>query len=522
VAGLVALAAAEGPLAAARGTAFAMTSHARRLHQLRSQLCARGPDEQLPPALLAAMADRGWPFREQVEDSAARLRAAGQPVTPDSLLRDLPGRKHADLKAGRMYPWYCNDLLSGQYARPAGRAELLATDYDRLAAACTPACLGYAEAPPALWGAREWAGLAASAAEPLFDMVEVRRQHAAQGERYARDGFAVFEGVMTAASRRRWVAALQEVQRLNDNLLRADWAALDWSILRPGGRRPVEALPAADRLACIGSAGCIPNRSDIAGVSTLRRHAVLPEYFPAGHVPFVMQITTHPDMLALQRLCLGSSEIFFGQSQLSNVKPGTHHLRDPSNSGWHSHWTGGGQDGDDGVPSVCPDPAEYMAGNLQNLTLSYPNGFATADDGNISVVPGSHLWRDPDNCRGRMLGDDGEVLVDGWLHGKHHPVTGAPLAAKQLRLAPGSLVCMNSHVAHYVGPVGRHRPPRLALSSFYFRRSARTGTVQPPAWLPPLWARKAECGMLPEPLNQLLQNAVDAKLTGGRCIMQQN
>ena len=66
-----------------------------------------------------------------------------------------------------------------------------------------------------------------------------------------------------------------------------------------------------------------------------------------------------------------------------------------------------------GAPNLCDDPDLYMRHNVQSLTLSYPRGFATRNDGNLSVRPGSHLFRDPDNCNGRMLGEDGEVLPSG-------------------------------------------------------------------------------------------------------------
>ena len=112
-------------------------------------------------------------------------------------------------------------------------------------------------------------------------------------------------------------------------------------------------------------------------------------------------------------------------------------------------------------------------------------------------------------------------LVPGWLHGKRHPLKGTPLEPHEFLLRPGSLVAMNSHVAHNVGCVGADRPDRLALSTFFFRRSALTGTVQPPAWLPPVWALKAQLGQLPPGLTRLLRNALDAELTGGRCTMQQ-
>ena len=61
----------------------------------------------------------------------------------------------------------------------------------------------------------------------------------------------------------------------------------------------------------------------------------------------------------------------------------------------------------------------------------------------------------------------------------------------------------------------------MAMSFFYFRRSKRTGCVQPPAWLTPVWALKAARGELPPLLTDLFRNAWDSELTGGRNTMQQ-
>ena len=156
-------------------------------------------------------------------------------------------------------------------------------------------------------------------------------------------------------------------------------------------------------------------------------------------------------MLALQALCLECTEadIFFGQNQLSSKKRGAPDIpvrvrktdqlflagsdlyrikcrlasTDPScrmeterlfvplspslsfcrkqgpesarGTGWHSHWTGGGTDGVD-APSPCADPDLYMRHNLQSLTLSYPRGFPTRRDGNLSVrkhAPTFFFWR---------------------------------------------------------------------------------------------------------------------------------
>jgi hypothetical protein len=203
-------------------------------------------------------------------------------------------------------------------------------------------------------------------------------------------------------------------------------------------------------------------------------------------------------------------DLFFGQVNLNSKKPGH------DGGGWHSHWTGGGTDGI-GQPNIAASPDDFMEENLQNLNLTYPAGVGP-DSGAINVIPGSHLFRDPDNCRGGLHSD----AIQKWLDGKVHPVTGEPMEELCVPLPPGSMVCINSHGAHAVGPTAaRHTNPRLAMSFFYFRRSARTGHVQPPAWLTPAWALKAVRGELPPLLTELFRNAWDSELTGGRNTMQQ-
>ena len=44
------------------------------------------------------------------------------------------------------------------------------------------------------------------------------------------------------------------------------------------------------------------------------------------------------------------------------------------------------------------------------------------------------------------------AMERGWLHGRAHPRTGAPLAIKHLELPPGSLVCFPAHMPHFVSP----------------------------------------------------------------------
>eukprot|EP01052_Picozoa_sp_SAG31_P011122 SAG31_NODE_623_length_13492_cov_62.118196_8_plen_180_part_00 len=178
-----------------------------------------------------------------------------------------------------------------------------------------------------------------------------------------------------------------------------------------------------------------------------------------------------------------------------------------------------------------------MYAHLCLLHCPCPSGSA------INVIPGSHLYRDPDNCRGSLHSDG----IHKWMDGKTHPVTGQPLREVCLPLPPGSIVCINSHGAHAVSPTAAHHSnPRraqfdnfvqlllqnqshkhvrvscaVAMSFFYFRRSRRTGHVQPPAWLTPPWALKGFRGELPPLLTSLFRSAWDSNLTAGRNTMQQ-
>ena len=50
----------------------------------------------------------------------------------------------------------------------------------------------------------------------------------------------------------------------------------------------------------------------------------------------------------------------------------------------------------------------------------------------------------------------------GWLSGKPHPVTGAPMECEEVRLPPGSLVACVSHAAHRVNPI---KIPRVSSAA---------------------------------------------------------
>jgi hypothetical protein len=73
----------------------------------------------------------------------------------------------------------------------------------------------------------------------------------------------------------------------------------------------------------------------------------------------------------------------------------------------------------------------------------YVNGFAP-DDGGLKVVPGSHLFRDPD------VHAQTDADLAPWLEGKRHPRTGQPLRIERLQAPPRSVVLMWTHALHGV------------------------------------------------------------------------
>jgi len=385
-----------------------------------------------------------------------------------------------------------NSLLEPELPEPI--AGLLTLPTQTLARATRPACLTN-ERSPVEWGQADWAPFAAARAD-IFDWDAV----AAQFDRktYWRDGYAVLKGVMTPQTIDTWTAALQQGQRRNDALLESDWNDIDWPGL--GRQPPAQQLSLDDIRRARGNSQKAPQKDDEAGVLTLRHHSVFAEYFPAGHVPYLMNVLTHPQMLALQQLCLESEDIYFDHNQLLTRAPGY------DGGGWHCHRIGAGHD---------EGPADIDAYRLQpnsNLTICYPQGFAATNDGGLKLIRGSHLFRDAAHCRGAT----DEEIGAGWLQDKVHPVTGRPLAIEHLDLPPGSVVCCLSHAAHGVSPKGGDRPPRWSSLYCYKTTDKRTGLVQPAHGIPLVWALKAQRGELPDVLAELFRPSYDRALTGGR------
>ena len=364
-----------------------------------------------------------------------------------------------------------------------------------LARATRPALLAN-DRSPVEWSTDDWNRLETDRRD-LLDMAAVTTQFDA--ETFLRDGYAVFREIMTADAVDEWTAALIRGQELNDTLLTSDWSAIDWHGL---GRTPPEkSLTAEEIKGALGGSQKAPQATDEAGAQTLRQHSLFAEYFPAAHIPFLMNVLTHPHFLQLQRMCLGAQDVYFDHHQLLSRPAGY------SGCFWHSHRIGAGRD-DCGSATL----SEYRAQPNINLTLCYPQGFAAPADGGLKLVAGSHLFRDPTGCRA----ETDEELRRGWLRGRVHPVTSEPLRIEHLALPPGSIVCCLSHSAHGVAPKAAGRGTRWCSLHCYRKADDMTGHVQPPSAVPPVWAMKAQRGELPSVLAQLLRHSHDRELSGGR------
>ena len=147
-----------------------------------------------------------------------------------------------------------------------------------------------------------------------------------------------------------------------------------------------------------------------------------PNHFAAEFDSYLASIIAHPEMLALVSAVLGEPFRFDHCVSLNRL---------PGNGGvqWHSHEYG---------------EEDCKLGFLR--VFFYVNGFEIGDGG-LKVVSGSHLFRDS-----KIAAESDAELEDGWLAGKRHPETGAPLLIEEISAPSGSVVLMWTHAAHAVSP----------------------------------------------------------------------
>ena len=277
------------------------------------------------------------------------------------------------------------------------------------------------------------------------------------------DGVWVLPGVFTEAATSRLIQACENIQRYNDAWVNCDWRAPSrltaWAAA--GLRPPSQGLaPAAVRAAMTGGTQLgardskdgtsvynsahtsIFEGSDFVGLRTDKRapflHGFCPESFVPGYDPFMLNVLTHPQMLALQTQMLGS-DIRLDHNTCMNRKEGF------PGQDWHTHAYS-----EDGLGPTNRAPTLGLVRNLL-----YPGGFERDGDGGLSVIRGGHLYRDH-----KMKAANDAELKSTWLKGKCHPITGEPLTIEKLALPRGSLVACLSHAPHRVDARGQHRGMR--------------------------------------------------------------
>ena len=181
-----------------------------------------------------------------------------------------------------------------------------------------------------------------------------------------------------------------------------------------------------------------------------------PSRFAAEFDAYLESLIGHPQLLDLVRRVLGP-EIRYDHCVALNREGGN------PGSNWHSH-----EYSDD-------DP---VLGFVR--VFFYVNGFA-ADDGGLKVVPGSHLYRDPG-----INAESDAALVQGWMAGKVHPVSGQPFAIEELAVPQGTVVLMWTHAAHGVNPRKEDSDTRWCVV-YAYRNPGRESRAR---WLSPSFEKK--------------------------------
>ena len=183
----------------------------------------------------------------------------------------------------------------------------------------------------------------------------------------------------------------------------------------------------------------------------------LPNQNAAEYDSYLASLIGHPQMLNLAHTILGDN-IRFDHCVTLNRAGGNRGIR------WHSH-----EYADD-------DPRLGFV-----RIFFYVNGFQPGD-GNLKVVPGSHLFRDSD-----IDAHSDDELMAQWMADKVHPRTGEPLQIVDLAAPPATVALMWTHAAHAVCP--RQDASDTRWSVVYAYRNP--GQPSRARWITEEFARKA-------------------------------
>lgn len=236
---------------------------------------------------------------------------------------------------------------------------------------------------------------------------------------FERDGYWVWEGILTDAGREQWTASLQKLQDMNDSIVMdTDWAAIDFA-----GRGLQPPLP--ERITAEFKATCLGGSEQMSFMSPETRlymhergifgpgpalvthgfesEGVMPEYFPGAYDDFIRDVTTaHPQMMALFTKLLGD-RFLLDHCIMLNRTPGSIGRR------WHAHQYREGQyEVEDPIgtgKAVTPDFLDQQC----IRTLCYPESATLADGGEFAVIPGAHLYRIPFKWNTKRFDEDADM-----------------------------------------------------------------------------------------------------------------
>ena len=338
----------------------------------------------------------------------------------------------------------------------------------------------------------------------LDDLLRPERLAAFDRAFFEREGYWVWDGVLTDAGRAQWSASLQKLQAMNDAVVvDSDWDAIDYASRDLRAPDPEKVTPEA-----LGDyrGGSEQMRFQPTGLRDyMYAHGLfdpglvaegfvwqgmMPEYFPLAYDDFILDIaTSHPQMMELLGHVLGEGFLIDHVIML-NRPPGSKGRR------WHGHpYRQGQYETEDPVVGGAPT-VEFLEHQCVR-TLCYPEGMGAGDGGGqLAVIPGAHLYRTPYLWNTTRTEYDDEFEA-GWLRTKTHPVTGEPLRIEHLSLPPGSMVSFVHHMPHHVGHRDGDAPTRWGLLMAY---RTRDPDQEPARWnegTPAHWAdRMQEAGGL--------------------------
>ncbi|MFT5368907.1 MAG: hypothetical protein ACI8V2_003880 [Candidatus Latescibacterota bacterium] len=348
----------------------------------------------------------------------------------------------------------------------------------------------------------------------LNDLLRPEVLSAFDRETFEREGYWVWENVLTDEGRKRWTSSLQKLQRLNDEMVMdTDWSAINSA--NCGLQNPIrnDITPEARAKYCGGSElihhfiskelrEYMKDHGLVEPGPTLvtrnhESHGVMPEWFPGLYDDFIMDVTTaHPQMMALFSKVLGK-RFFYDHILMLNRPAGSEGRR------WHAHpYRQGQHEVEDPVGTGQFVTKEFLHQQCVR-TLCYPEG-ATIEDGcEFAVIPGSHLYRIPFKWSTQRPDYDDDMETN-WLKGKTHPFTGEPLKILRLSIPPGSMVSFVHHLPHHVGHRKANTDMRWGLLMAY---RSPDPTAEPAKWnesAPIYWCNRTEAAGTLSPTAQRL------------------